>query len=129
MIRCGEVNKEDEVALTKMAAMKRRAEIWTIFGYRVAVVADGAAAKLKAPLSRSTDNSDGRNDGEIPKRVARGYETSRDENTDNRDWQKQIRRTFSPSHPAFHGCRINNVNTPRLALLPNRTVLRGGWRG
>jgi len=119
MTRYGEVNKGDEVGLTKMAPLKRRVEIWSIFGDRVAAV----ATKLKAPFLRPTADSDGGDDGDIPKRVAcgfKGYETSRDENTDNRDWQKQIRRTFSPpSHPAFHGCRINNVNTPRLTLPPN----------
>lgn len=98
------------MALTKMAPMKRRAEIWSILGDHVAVVVDSAAAKLKAPFSGSTDNSDGRDYEEIPKRVACGFrvsiiffrflasrrtnnvkptrecETSRDENIDNRDW-------------------------------------------
>lgn len=47
MIGYGGVNKGDEVALTKVAPLKRRTEIWSIFGDDVAVVADGAAAKLR----------------------------------------------------------------------------------
>jgi len=103
----------DEVALTKMALLKRRVEIWSIFGDRVAVVVDGAAAMLKAQLSRSTDNSDGREDEEIPKRVAREYETSWDENTDNRDWQKKFAEHFLHAPiPPFTGAE------PTISILP-----------